>query len=400
MFDASFFRGNRLALYKKARADCVVITAAGLVQRSADTAFAFKQDTNFWYLTGCNQPDFLLVITEHRHVLIKPKRDKHRDLWEGEISAPVLQKVSGVDEILSYQDGMRYIKHAVMGKKVATIVPPKSYINAHGLYTNPARATLYRRIKRLQPAQIIDARSLLALLRQYKKPQEIAAIQKAINITAQSLDIIKDHISTLTSESDIQHRLTYEFVTRGAQGHAYDPIIASDKNATTIHYTANNSSLKNAAMVLYDVGAEYNHYAADVSRTYALKPPTKRLSAVHMAVHNTQQQLISELKPGVTLKELEKKTEQLLAAHVKALGLHGNVRSYYPHGVSHHLGLDVHDAADYAQPLLPGMVITIEPGLYIPNESIGVRVEDDVLITDTGANNLSAKIPHSLLYYM
>ena len=400
MFKASFYKKNRKDLFKNAQADIVIISAAGLLQRSADTSYPFKQDTNFWYLTACNEPDFILVITSNKHILIEPKRDKHRDLWEGSIKTVSIKTSSGVDEILSYTEGWNFIKQYGHGKIIATVLPPKPYISAHGLYTNPAHLQLHTKIKKLAPVKIINAQLHIARLRQFKTPQEINAIQTAITITQQSLQVIKESVTTYKNESDIQHRLTYEFLQRGSQGHAYDPIIATDKNATTIHYIANNHTLKDANMVLLDVGAEYDNYAADISRTYALNTPTERLSAVHAAVLNTQQQIIAYLEPGITMKELEQKTLDLFTEQIKSLGLSQSVRTYYPHAVSHHLGLDVHDPADYTQPLQPGMVITIEPGLYIPDENIGVRIEDDVLITDTGVQNLSEKVPHSLLYYI
>ncbi len=400
MFNAQFYKKNRKDLFLNAQADVVIISSAGLLQRSVDTTYVFKQDNNFLYLTGCNQPDFVLVITAKKHILVQPNRDKHRVLWEGAIDTAAIKSISDVDEVLTHNDGWEFINQLVEGKKLATIAPAKPYISAHGFYTNPARALLHTRLKKLKPAQIINAQPLIAKQRQHKTPAEITAIQTAIDITQQSLQVVKDNMANYKNESNIMHMLTYEFMQRGAQGHAYDPIIATDKNATTIHYVANNSPLKGKNMILFDVGAEYNNYAADISRTYALRSPGGRLTAVHDAVLAVQQQLIESLKPGITIKELEQKTEYLLAQQVKSLGLSGNVRNFYPHGVSHHLGLDVHDPADYKQPLQPGMVITIEPGIYIAEENIGVRIEDDVLITDSGARNLSKNVPTDLLYYL
>jgi len=191
----------------------------------------------------------------------------------------------------------------------------------------------------------------------------------------------------------------------GAEGHAYEPIIATDENATVIHYTANNTTLHNKKMILFDVGASYGLYAADISRTYALQKPSTRLRQLHAAVCHAQKTIMKSIKPGLTMKKLELLAEDVIGNSLIDLGLANTkdlaiTRQFYPHAVSHFLGLDVHDAADYDLPLAEGMVITVEPGLYIPNERIAVRIEDDVVITKDGCQNLSANIPTNLLYYM
>jgi Xaa-Pro aminopeptidase len=191
----------------------------------------------------------------------------------------------------------------------------------------------------------------------------------------------------------------------GASGHAYEPIVATDNNATTIHYTSNNAALKNKHLLLLDVGAAYGLYAADISRTYALKKPSPRLVEVYDAVLSVQKKLMKMIRPGLTMRQIESMTEELVGDALVGLGLiknktSKNIRKYYPHAVSHFLGLDVHDAADYDMPLSAGMVITVEPGIYIAAEKIGVRIEDDVVITKNGIRNLSSAISNNLLYYL
>ena len=400
MFKAAFYKNNRINLLTCVDADCIVVTAAGLLQKSADTSFSFKQDTHFLYLTGLSLPDYVLVITNNQHYLVAPKRDAHRDVWEGSVDVGSLQVTSGVDAVLSYYQGQKLLRTLVQNKVVGMILPAKSYVSAYGMYTNPARSVLYRRIKRCGPKQVIDIRSSLGALRQIKTDDEIAAIQQAVHITKVGIDYVKKHIKKVHNERDIEHMLTYSFGMNGATGHAYQPIIASDGNATTIHYVSNNAPLDDATTVLFDVGAEYNNYAADISRVYALKQPSERYKQVYNHVKDIQQELVRSLKPGSTMQDLEQLSLKLIQNSVKSLGLKNDVRSYYPHAVSHHLGLDVHDAADYTMPLKAGMVITIEPGLYISEEGIGVRIEDDVLITEAGARNLSENIPYDLLYYL
>jgi Xaa-Pro aminopeptidase len=259
---------------------------------------------------------------------------------------------------------------------------------------------LYNKLKRKSAYELVDIRLHLARLRSIKSDQEIDIIKGAIAITAESLDSVMQTRKDAQHEYDLEHKLTYEFLRRGADGHSFSPIIATDKNAAIIHSISNKSPLQNAQSVLFDIGAELNGYAADISRVYALKKPSDRFVQVFNAVLDVQQQIIAYAKPGLTIKQLEQKTELLLSAKLVTLGVKGPTRHYYPHGVSHHLGLDVHDSADYKQPLEAGMIITVEPGLYFADEQIGVRIEDDILITDTGNQNLSANVPHDLLYYM
>lgn len=400
MLPASFYKNNRQKLFGSCNVDCIVIAAAGLLQRNSDSAFPFRQDSNFLYLTGCKDPDILLVITKNKHYIVLPKREAHRDIWEGEVPATELIATSGVDGVLQYKEGWQFIDQMVAVKRVGAIFPSKKYVAAYGMYTNPTRRLLYDKLKRKNAQKLVDIRMHLARLRSIKTDKEVAIISDAIAITASSLDAVMQQRSSAKFEYDFEHILTYEILHRGADGHSFSPIIATDKNAAIIHNISNKSSLQYAKTVLFDIGAELHGYAADISRVYALKKPSDRFTQVFNAVVDVQQQIIAYAKPGLTLRELEHKTESLLSTKLESLGLNGPVRQYYPHGVSHHLGLDVHDAADYKQPLAKGMVITVEPGLYLPDEHIGVRIEDDILITDTGTQNLSAKVPQDLLYYM
>ena len=176
--------------------------------------------------------------------------------------------------------------------------------------------------------------------------------------------------------------------------------MASDLNATTIHYTDNNEPLKNKNFILIDGGAEVENYVADISRTYFIKTPTKRQKAVYTAVKEVQEYAINLLGPGVILKNYEKLVEAYMGEKLRELGLiktisSENVRKFFPHGTTHFLGLDAHDSGDYERPLEPGMVLTVEPGIYIPKEKIGIRIEDDFLVTEDGLKNLSQKVPYA-----
>jgi Xaa-Pro aminopeptidase len=236
-----------------------------------------------------------------------------------------------------------------------------------------------------------------------KQPPEVAAIRHAIDITVDTMieTFVPDRLQQFGHEYELEAALTQGFRSRGARGHAFDPIVAGGKHAATIHNLKNDAPLKAHELIVVDVGAEASHYDADITRTVAFGTPTSRQQAVYDAVLEVQKLAFGRLKPGLTIKESEQQVEQDMGVVLKQLGLitgndRASIRTYYPHACSHSLGLDPHDAADYSLPLAPGMVITVEPGIYIPEEGIGVRLEDDVLVTDSGIAILSDRLPRTL----
>ncbi|NCU39113.1 M24 family metallopeptidase, partial [Candidatus Saccharibacteria bacterium] len=238
-------------------------------------------------------------------------------------------------------------------------------------------------------------------LRAIKQPEEITAIESAAKTTAKAFEHVYDRIGTFKTEAEIEAEFTYLFRRAGADGHAYDPIVATAQNACTLHYVNNNDVIKNKQLVLIDIGARQHHYAADVTRTYAKGEPTKRQQAVHDAVRQAQSKICSLPGPELSIAEYQNAVDQIMLEVIVDLGLAQRddseaVRRYMPHSVSHGLGIDVHDALGSPRTLQPGMVLTVEPGLYLPDEKIGVRIEDDILITKNGARNLTANIATTL----
>lgn len=403
-FTSEFFASNRAKLLEQIGAELVVLTANGLLQRSADTTFPFRQDSNFWYLTGIEEPDYILVYNATVTFLIMPPRAEHRDLWDGVVDIKALQKTSGIEEVLDHHDGWNKLDRLVKKiKKVHTITPVEAYFESFGFYANPARAALLTLLKKHRSAELCDIRKPLARLRQIKQQVELSALQRAIDITAETLTVIRKDLSKYKTEYELVADVTAGFLRRGATGHAYQPIVASEGNAATIHYMKCGADIKNNGLILFDVGAEVNNYSADISRTYAVTQPTKRQKDVFGAVERVQQAAYKLLKPGVNIRAYEGQVDELMALELKKLGLIDDItdkkklKKYYPHLASHFLGLDTHDAADYERPLEPGMVLTVEPGIYIPEENIGVRIEDNVLITKTGIEILSKNLPTSLV---
>lgn len=404
-FKPDFFINNR----QKLRAVCdsevpIVITANGSVQRAGDVAYDFRQDNNFWYLTGVEQPELILVMANNREFIILPERDAIADIFDGFIDTDKIRAVSGIQTIYDSIKGWEELRILASDYKELQTCVYKGYEERHNLYINPARPRLVSNLKKLHDnLELVDIRREFAQLRMIKQEPEIAALQRAIDITAESFKtLFKAGWNTrYKDDRQLRREIDYEFSKRGARGHGYSPVIASGINACTLHHSAQGQKFNAGELVLIDIGAEYGNYSADITRTFSAGKPTKRQQAVFDAVLDVQTEIYKLLKPGLKMRSLEKKAEKLIGKKLVELGLakrptRALVRKYYPHAFGHHLGLDVHDSADYDLPLRAGMVITVEPGLYIPEEGIGVRIEDDVLITKGGHKVLSAGLPSRL----
>jgi len=286
-------------------------------------------------------------------------------------------------------------------KHVATIAAAPQYIERYGLYTNPARLRLIKRLKaQKEGLELLDITMHLVRMRMVKQPIELGAIQAAIDITLATLKDVsrQSRLEKYAYEYELEADITRGFRKRGATGHAFEPIIAGGERACTLHNVANAGAFASSELAIMDVGAEVEHYAADITRTFAFGTPSRRQQAVYAAVVDVQAYAKSHLKPGVFLQAYEEKVEKYMGEKLRELGLiktidHQNVRRYYPHATSHFLGLNVHDVGDYTLALEPGNVLTIEPGIYIPEEGIGVRIEDDALVTNKGIEVLSDALP-------
>ncbi len=381
----------------------IVVTAAGQLQQSGDTVFPFKQDSNFWYLTGIDLPDVILVMDKGREYIILPERESIQDVFDGVVDQNALRNTSGIQEIVDYKTGWKRLGSRLgRAKHISTIVPAPVYASTFGFYTNPARTRLVEHCKEYNSQlEFLDLRQHLSLMRMVKQEPELAALQAAIDITIASLKEAKRRLTRSQYEYQVEAQVSYGFRRRGSSGHAFAPIVAAGHNATTIHHVANNGSFEGASMVLLDVGAEVCHYAADISRTYSLGEPSRRLAQVHDAVKQIQDYAFSLLGPGTFMRQYEDKVRQYTGEKLRELGLikhiePDTVKEYFPHATSHFLGLDVHDVGDYDRPLEPGVTITVEPGIYIAKQALGVRIEDDVLITTDGIKVLSKKLSRDL----
>ncbi len=403
--NAEFYSNNRARLRKLFQGKApIVITAHGQVQQGGDYAYKFHQDGSFLYLTGIDQPNIVLVIDKEKEYLILPDRSDYSDIFDGAFNPAKFAELSGINEVLDNKTGWKKLTARFRkAKHFATLAPLPAYVDSHDFYANPARANLIAKIKQINPAlEALDLRQHLGVMRMVKQAPEIEAIQQAVDVTVQTFKEVRTRLAKQEYEYQVEAALSYGFRKRGSDGHAYDPIVAGGLNSCTLHYCQNNSRLNHGELVLIDAGSQVNRYAADISRTYSVSgEPSKRQKQIHSAVMEVRQFALDHLKPGITIRENEKLVEQFMGEKLRSLGLirnveHDEIRKYYPHATSHFLGLDVHDGGDYERALEPGVVLTVEPGIYIEEESIGIRIEDDVLITDDGNVVMSAKLPHEL----
>lgn len=407
LFGSDFFAANRERLKNLFTGTApIVLTAHGLLQKSADEFYPFRQDSNFWYLTGCAEHDVILVMDKDKEYLIVPSRDPIIEAFDGAINTEALAATSGIKDIVGEKEGWQRLNARLKKvQHVATLAANKPYIEHSGMYSNPARASLIVRMKEANPElKLLDLRQHLSHMRMIKQPQEVEALRGAIDATIDTLKEVTrpSRLLKYGYEYELEADITRGFRRRGAQGHAFSPIVASGERACTLHHIANDGQLSSDELAVLDVGAQYQNYCADITRTVSLGgQPTRRQQQIHQAVAEVQDYAYSLLRPGVDLQSYEKQIEKFMGEKLRELGLVKSinseaVRQYFPHATSHFLGLDAHDAGDYGQPLSAGMVITVEPGIYVKEESIGIRIEDDILITESGIEILTSRLPRQL----
>ncbi len=401
--DASFFTSNRERLADQLIGGLVITTAYSSMQRSGDMAFKFEQESNFWWLTGIDAPDWWLIVDNGRRKswLVAPNVSESHQIFDGSLSPAAAMAVSGVDEVIGYDEALKMLRTLAKKHSVAYTLGEPPHAEYFDFHLNPAPKKLHDLLKRTFNS-IQDCRKDISALRAIKQPEEIVAMRKAINLTVDTFESVKSMVSRAKYEYEVEAEFSYYFRKNGAAGHAYDPIVASGKNACTLHYVNNNARLKKRQLLLLDIGARHAGYAADITRTYSLGEPTKRQAAVHEAVQRAQQEIIELIGPNVPIEQYQRDVDAIMRDALGGLGLmqstedETNYRKYFPHAVSHGLGVDVHDSLGAPKYLRSGMVLTVEPGIYIPEEGIGVRIEDDILVTNGGRDNLSGHLSTDL----
>jgi Xaa-Pro aminopeptidase len=402
MLTASFFKENRQKLRALLPKEALItVTANGLVQRNGDMPYPFRQESNFYYLTGLDVPEAILVSSNGGEFLILPPRSEAEVIFGGMLSSDDITAKSGIERVYQSKNGWKQLDTLIRtSKQIHTVLPPPSKItHTDTFFTNPARRRLCTKLRQRHPSTTLQSINYeLTTLRQIKSEAEIATIKEAIGITAEGIKQCVKAIKTGNSGYDLQQILHNTFFAKGS-AHAFSPITVSGPDTCVLHSTNSARQFTNNDIVLLDVGAEHSLYAADISRAYSTGVFTNRQKEVHEAVKYVHTEVIKLLCPGIEWKQLYVETEEIMGKQLKQLGLirnitRKNVRKYFPHAIGHSLGLDAHDVCDYMKPLQANMIVTVEPGIYIPEEEIGVRIEDDILISSTGAKNLSSYIPY------
>jgi Xaa-Pro aminopeptidase len=403
-----------------------IIPAAHEATRSYDTEYRFRQDSDFWYLTGFPEPDAVAVIDSSNkkgvYMLYVRPRDLEMETWFG--------RREGVEGAVKNYGA----DHAFPVDKFAADLPKLLDGHENLYYRFAVDKTLdqqilhylsnqrQRRLKTAYPPHtIIDPTIILGEMRLHKTDDEIEMMQKAATISAEAHILAMKKTKPGMNEFQVESLIESFMRDRGASGVAYNSIVGGGENATILHYVENNRPLKDGDLILVDAGAEYKGYAADITRTFPINGRFSQAQReVYDVVLDVQQNCTEFTKTGNTVKKRQELSVELLTEGMKKLGLLKGKTSdlikkkaymkYYMHGVGHYLGLDVHDAGRYftdqaaksSRPFAPGMVLTVEPGLYIPPDDrsappkyrgIGVRIEDDVLVTEEGNRNLTAKVP-------
>ncbi len=401
--DAQFFDGNRRNLTTRLQGGVVVLTAAAAQQQRSDMAYPFVQEANFWYLTGIEAAGWKLVIdgTRGKSWLVRPDISAVHELFDGSLSAEEAQQRSGASEVIGAAEFEPLLRELARRHSVVYTLSEEPHAEHYDFVVNPAPKELRRVLGRLFE-DVRDCRDELSALRAIKQPVEIDAMTRAIKVTTDAFALVKERLGAMKYEYEVEAEFSYLFRRAGATGHAYTPIVAAGGNACILHYVKNTHPLHKRSLLLLDIGASVDGYAADITRTYALGSPTKRQQAVHAAVAQAHQDIVALLAPGLPVVDYHQAVDQRMKRALMDIGVldspddEQTYRQYFPHAISHGLGIDVHDALGRPRVFQEGMVLTVEPGIYLSDEAIGVRIEDDILITADGARNLSQHLPIDL----
>ncbi len=362
----------------------------------------FLQNNNFLYLTGLDIPNIILILSKEKEkhicMLFIERGIPKQEVWEGKkLTVEEAKQKSGIERISYIDEFERVISLALLNKT-------KCFVNGVLTSLNTSLNKQQNFIKqvrdRFPKLQFDDISEIILPLRTIKEKWEIKQLQRAIDITGDGIKCIIKKAKPGMMEYELEALLLYEARKNGIKHLAFNPIIASGINAATLHYEKNNSKIRKNDLVLLDVGVSHNNYSADISRTFPVAGKfTKRQKAVYKEVLNINKKIIKMIKPGVGLVELNQKTVELIQEallRLKLIKKKEDYRKYYMHSVSHHLGMDTHDVGARDSVLKEGNVITVEPGIYISEEKIGVRIEDDIMVTKNGYKNLSQKIPKEI----
>lgn len=387
------FINNRKNLLEKVEDNSAIILFAGKAPvKSADEDYAFTPNRNFYYLTGVDEPTHILVLTKingtNKDTLFVLRPDLEKEKWVGKSIRPnEATEVSGIEDV-QYLDTFE----AVINRLIVTESIENIYFDLERRSINDEKSVaevFASKITSTYPqVKIKDVYNKISELRLIKSKEEIEEMRKAIKITIEGVESLMKNSKPGMKEYELEAYFDFVCKTNGAKDYAFKTIAAAGKNATILHYVDNNSEIKDNDLVLFDLGAQINYYNADITRTIPANGKfTDRQKEVYEAVLRVNEKVTKAIKPGVNILEWNNQATEWIAEECINLGLikdKSEVRKYYWHSIGHSLGLDTHDVGKRDIEFKPGMVYTVEPGIYIEEESIGVRIEDDVFVTEDG----------------
>jgi Xaa-Pro aminopeptidase len=394
------YQGRRAKL--RTKVDGPVVLFGHTSRQEGGEVAVFFQDENFYYLTGYNEPDAALLLIPDlpnggkpegaTEILYLPPRDPRRAKWEGPKLGP---DDAGAAEKTGFQSVKPYATLRGDLVNLAKIFPNFYTPLAKGPESGyPHLATSSAWVRETLPnSQVHDVTATLTAMRMVKSAGELALLQKAIDASVDAQIAAMKMMKPGLWEYQVAARMKEVHEWAGCSREAYSPIVGTGFNSTVLHYDVLDKEIKDGDVVVLDVAGEYGGYAADITRTLPANGKfTARQREIYEIVLGAQNAALAATKPGVRPRELDQIARKYIDAHGK--DLHGNsLGQYFIHGLGHGLGLDVHDPTDYTSPLQAGMVMTNEPGIYIPEENLGVRIEDDVLITPDGYELLTKRLP-------
>jgi Xaa-Pro aminopeptidase len=411
--DPAIFVQNRKSFVARMDKNAIAIfNSNDELPTNGDALHKFKQNSDLYWLSGIDQEDTMVILfpgnpdPKFREVLVLVRPNEMKEKWDGKrLRAEEAKKISGISTILwldsldAVLQGWIHLADAIYlntneNDRKGSLIPVRDYRFAE---TIKQRYPLH---------QLKRSARIMKDLRAIKSAQEVVVMQKAIDITHNTFERLLKFIKPGVMEYEIEAEIWHSFLSQRATGPAYGSIIASGDNARILHYVNNNQECKDGELILMDFGAEYGGYCADLTRTVPVSGKfTKRQREVYDACLKLHNYAKSILKPGISIVDYTDKVGAEATKIFVKLGLlnpsdiknedkeNRAYRKYLYHGISHHLGIDVHDLGTRTEPIKPGMVFTIEPGIYIEEEKMGIRIENNVWITKTGNKDLMAKIP-------
>ena len=411
---AELFIKNRRKFAERMKNGAIaVFNSNDIYPISADSTMPFQQHRDIFYLSGVDQEESILVIfpssikEKHREVLFVRETNEHIAIWEGEkLTKERATEVSGIESVYWLSDFDKVFFGLMTEADTIYYNTNEHYRQAVETQTREDR--FIAKCKVDFPAhQSAKSNPILQDIRGVKEAEEIELMQKACNITEKGFRRVLQYLRPGVMEYELEAEYLHEFIRNRSRGFAYTPIIASGNNANVLHYIQNNQVCKDGDLVLMDVGAEYANYSSDMTRTIPVSGRfTKRQKEVYNAVLRVKNDATKMLLPGTDWEEYHKEVGKLMTSELLGLGLLDKTdvqnenkdwpayKKYFMHGTSHHIGLDTHDYGALKTPMKTNMVFTVEPGIYIPDEGMGIRLEDDVVIRESGEPvNLMKNIP-------